>query len=114
MNNLAFLLAQSGDSLDEAVNLARKAVSKAPGNAAYLDTLGFVYLKHNRSDEALQIFTSLIRKYPDDPACAYHTGMAWYQKGDRARAKTFLSHALDLKPSKDIESGAAELLSRLN
>jgi tetratricopeptide (TPR) repeat protein len=114
MNNLAFLLAQTGDSLDEAVKLARKAVGKAPNNPAYLDTLGYVYLKRDQSDDALEIFTNLIRKYPDDPACAYHTGMAWYQKGDRARAKTLLSHALDLRPPKDIESGATDLLSRVN
>ena len=114
MNNLAFLLAQTGDSLDEAVKLAREAVSKAPKNPAYLDTLGYVYLKRDQNDDALEIFTNLIRKYPNDPACAYHTGMAWYQKGDRAKAKTLLSHALDLRPPKDIGSGATDLLSRLN
>jgi len=114
MNNLAFLLAQTGDNLDEAVKLARKAVSKAPNNPAYLDTLGYVYLKRDQSDDALEIFTNLIRKYPDDPACAYHTGMAWFQKGDRARAKTLLLHTLDLRPPKDIESGASDLLSRVN
>jgi tetratricopeptide (TPR) repeat protein len=114
MNNLAFLLAQTGDSLDEAVKLAHKAVSKAPNNPAYLDTLGFVYLKRDQDDDALDIFNKLIHRYPDDPACAYHTAMAWYQKGDRARAKLFLSHALELRPAKDIESGARDLLSRLN
>lgn len=114
MNNLAYLLAQTGDSLDEAVQLARKAVSKAPNNPAYLDTLGYVYLKRDQNDDALEIFTNLIRRYPDDPACAYHTGMAWYQKGERARAKTLLSHALDLRPAKDIASAATDLLSRVN
>jgi Flp pilus assembly protein TadD len=114
MNNLAFLLAQTGDSLDEAIKLAQTAVSKAPNNPAYLDTLGYVYLKRDQNDDALDIFSKLIHKYPNDPACAYHTGMAWYQKGDRARAKMLLSHALELRPAKDIESGATDLLSRIN
>ncbi|HTW66202.1 MAG TPA: tetratricopeptide repeat protein [Bryobacteraceae bacterium] len=114
MNNLAYLLAQTGDSLDEALSLARKAVSKSPKNPAYLDTLGYVYLKRDQNDDALDIFQNLIRKYPDDPACAYHTGMAWYQKGDRAKARTLISHALDLSPPKDIESEANDLLRRLN
>ncbi len=114
MNNLAFLLAQTGGSLDEAMNLAQKAVHKAPNNPAYLDTLGYVYLKRDQNDDALEIFTNLIRKYPNDPACAFHTGMAWYQKGDRARAKTLLSHALELRPSKDIQMAAADLLNRVN
>jgi tetratricopeptide (TPR) repeat protein len=114
MNNLAYLLAQTGDSLDEAVKLAREAVSQAPNNPVFLDTLGFVYLKRDQNDDALDIFGRLIRRYPDDPACAYHTAMAWYQKGDRARAKTLLSHALGLRPSKEIETAANDLLSRLN
>jgi len=114
MNNLAYLLAETGDSLDEAVELARNAVSKAPTNPVFLDTLGFVYLKRDQNDAALDIFDRLIRRYPDDPACAYHTGMAWYQKGDQARARTLLSHVLELRPSKEIESGARDLLSRIN
>jgi tetratricopeptide (TPR) repeat protein len=114
MNNLAYLLAQTGDSLDEALKLAHKAVAKAPNNPSYLDTLGYVYLKRDQDDEALDIFSNLIRKYPDDPACAYHTGMAWYQKGNRTKAKTLLSHALELRPPKDIEAGATDLLSRVN
>ena len=114
MNNLAFLLAQTGDSLDEAMKLAQAAVHKSPNNPAYLDTLGYVYLKRDRNDDALEIFTNLIRKYPNDPACAYHTAMAWYQKGDRARAKILLSHALELRPSKDIQVAAADLLHHVN
>ncbi|MGA2882848.1 MAG: tetratricopeptide repeat protein [Bryobacteraceae bacterium] len=114
MNNLAYLLAETGDSLDEAVKLARDAVSQAPTNPVFLDTLGFVYLKRDQNDDALDIFGRLIRRYPNDPACAYHTGMAWYQKGDRARAKTLLSHALELRPPKDIQAGANDLLNRIN
>lgn len=114
MNNLAYLLAETGDSLDEAVQLARKAVAEAPKNPVFLDTLGFVYLKRDQNDDALDIFDRLIRRYPDDPACAFHTGMAWYQKGDRARAKNLLAHALALKPPKEIEEGAKDLLGRIN
>jgi tetratricopeptide (TPR) repeat protein len=114
MNNLAYLLAETGDNLDEAVKLARSAVSQAPQNPVFLDTLGYVYLKRDQNDDALDIFDRLIRRYPDDPACAYHTGMAWYQKGDRARAKTLLSHALGLRPPKEIEAGAKDLLNRID
>ena len=86
-NILAYLLAETGNSLDEAVKLARAAVSAAPNNPVFLDTLDFV-------------------------ACAYHTGMAWFQK--RETAKALLAHALVLAPSKEIEAGANSLLSRIN
>lgn len=114
MNNLAYLMAETGDSLDDAVKLAKGAVSKEPNNPAFLDTLGFVYLKRDQNDDALDIFQRLIRRYPDDPACVYHTAMAWYQKGDRQRARTMLSRALELRPSKEIEAGANDLLNRIN
>lgn len=114
MNNLAYLLAETGDNLDEAVRLARAAVSQSPNNPVFLDTLGFVYLKRDQNDDALDIFSRLIRRYPDDAACAYHTGMAWYQKGDRTRAKSLLSHALDLRPAREIEVGANDLLRRID
>ena len=114
MNNLAYLLAETGDSLDEAIRLARSAVGQAPNNPVFLDTLGFVYLKRDQNDDALDIFNHLIRRYPDDPACAYHTGMAWYQKGDRVRAKALLSHALELRPPREIQADASDLLNRMN
>jgi tetratricopeptide (TPR) repeat protein len=114
MNNLAYLMAQTGDSLDEAAKLAKAAVNQEPNNAAFLDTLGFVYLKRDQNDDALDIFQRLIRRYPDDPACVYHTAIAWYQKGDRQRARSMLSRALELRPPKEIEAGVNDLLNRTN
>lgn len=114
MNNLAFLLAETGDSLDEALKLARQAVSKEPNNAAFLDTLGYVYLKRDENNEALEIYNDLIRRYPDDPTCAYHYGIALYQKGQVAQAKTELAHALDRRPPTDVENSIHDLLNHIN
>lgn len=49
-NSLAFLLAGSGTDLNEALEHATAAVKASPDNAAYLDTLGFVYLKKGNAD----------------------------------------------------------------
>jgi tetratricopeptide (TPR) repeat protein len=114
MNNLAFVLAETGDSLDEALKLARQAVVKAPEQPSFMDTLGFVYLKKGQDDEALDIFNRLNRKYPDDPTCGYHLGMALFQKGDRARAKLELSRALQKRPPHDLEIEIDDLLHRIN
>ena len=114
LNNLAFLLAETGDSLDEALKLAKEAVSKDPNNPAYLDTLGYVYLKRDKNDDALDIFNKLIRTYPDDPTCAYHLGMALYQKGDIAKAKAQFEHALDRRPPSDVENSIHDLLRHTN
>ncbi len=114
MNNLAFLLAETGDSLDDALKLARKAVSKEPNNPAYLDTLAYIYLKRDKNDDALEIFDKLIRQYPDDPVLAYHLGMAFYQKGDAQKAKTELAHALDRQPPTEVENSIHDLLKHIN
>jgi len=114
MNNLAYLLAETGDSLDEALKLARQAVTKEPNNPAFLDTLGYVYLKRDKNDDAVEIFNKLIRTYPDDPTCSYHLGMALYQKGDIARAKAQLTHALDRRPPTEIENSIHDILGHLN
>ncbi len=47
-NNLAYALAENGEELDLAVELAQKAIRLRPANkAAYLDTLGLAYLVRN-------------------------------------------------------------------
>jgi tetratricopeptide (TPR) repeat protein len=114
MNNLAFLLAETGDSLDDALRLAREAVRKDPNNAAYEDTLGYIYLKRDKNDDALDIFNNLIRKYPDDPVLAYHCGLAWYQKGEIQKAKAELQHALDRQAPSEVENSIHDLLKRIS
>jgi tetratricopeptide (TPR) repeat protein len=114
MNNLAFLLAQTGDDLDQALKLARMAVDKGPKEPFFNDTLAFVYLKKGQKDDAMQIFNRLVRNYPNEPIFTYHLGMTYFQMGDRAKAKAILARALQLRPSKDVESGVTDLISRIN
>ena len=113
MNNLAYLMAETGDNLDDALRLAQQAVKKAPEQPSFTDTLGLVYLKRDQNDEALTIFNDLVRKLPNDPTVAYHTGLALYQKGYTARAKSEFVRALQGQPSKEIETSVTDLLSRL-
>ena len=44
-NNLAWMYADAGEKLPEALRLARSAAELVPDNADMLDTLGWVYLK---------------------------------------------------------------------
>ncbi len=52
LNNLAWVLAESGISLEEALNAARRAVSLQPTDANFRDTLAFVLRQSERLDEA--------------------------------------------------------------
>jgi tetratricopeptide (TPR) repeat protein len=94
MNNLAFLLADTGENPDEALAIATRALQKHPDEPVIKDTIGFSYLKKGMNDPALQIFEGLVRQNPQQPLYRYHLALALAKKGDRQRAKTELQAAL--------------------
>jgi tetratricopeptide (TPR) repeat protein len=114
MNNLAYLLAETGDDLDQALKLARQAANKSAGEPYFSDTLAYIYLRKDQNEEALQIFERLVRGYPNEPIFLYHLGMTYFQKGDVRNAKATLTHALQLRPPKDVETGITDLMTRIN
>ena len=54
-NNLAYLLAERSESLDEAVSLARQAMLLEPANPMAIDTLGFALFQQGRYQEACDV-----------------------------------------------------------
>ena len=60
-NNLAWAYRETGANLDEAVELCRQAVKLQPGRRAYyLDTLGCVLRKQDKTSEAASVFQEAI------------------------------------------------------
>jgi tetratricopeptide (TPR) repeat protein len=112
LNNLAYIKAEEGTDLDQALTMAQKALQQAPSSVDIADTLGWIYIKKNVSDEAVRVYKDLVNKDPNNPTFHYHFGMALMQKGDRPQAKLELQKALTLKPSKDDEQKIKELLQR--
>ena len=81
MNNLAYLMAETGGNLDEALRLAQDASRRQPSNVGLSDTVGWIYLKKNLTDSAIQILSNVVQKDPRHPVYGYHLGSALYQKG---------------------------------
>ncbi len=113
LNNLAFIMAEQGADLDQALTMVQKAKQKLPNNAEVSDTLGWIYIKKNLSDSAIGIFRDLTTKYPERSTFHYHLAMAYFQKGDRPQAKKLLETALSKKPTKTEETKIRELLARI-
>ncbi len=113
LNNLAFIKAEEGVDLDQALTMAQRAVQKVPSSPDMADTLGWVYIKKNLSEDAIRVFKDLVQKQPDKAAYHYHYGMALLQKGDKPSAKRELETALKDKPSKDDEAKIHELLQKI-
>ncbi|HMS42861.1 MAG TPA: tetratricopeptide repeat protein, partial [Pyrinomonadaceae bacterium] len=53
-NNLAWLIAETGGNLDEALTLAQSAVKKNPNTAGFYDTLGWIYHKKGLKAQAIE------------------------------------------------------------
>jgi tetratricopeptide (TPR) repeat protein len=113
LNNLAFLLAESGSDLDQALTLAQRAKQKLPNVAEVSDTLGWIYLKKNLSDNAIDIFKDLVAKQPHNSTYRYHLGMALSQKGDKRQALKELQEALKSDPAKEERDKIQALITKL-
>ena len=61
-NNLAWILAESGEELDRALQLAQSATATAPDAPELLDTLGWVHYKNNQPELAIPVFRRSIAK----------------------------------------------------
>jgi tetratricopeptide (TPR) repeat protein len=113
LNNLAFLMAETGGDLNQALTYAQRAKQRLPQIYEVSDTLGWIYLKKNLSDNAIEIFRDLVTKAPKHSTFRYHLGMALSQKGDRSNAARELQEALKHNPPQAEAVKIKELLAKL-
>ncbi len=113
LNNLAFIKAEEGVDLDQALSMSQRARQQMPNVPEVSDTLGWIYIKKNLSEDAVRVFKDLTAQVPSNPTFHYHYGMALLQKGDKSSAKKELELALADKPSKGDEAKVRELLQKL-
>jgi Flp pilus assembly protein TadD len=107
MNNLAFLLSENNGDLELALTYAQRAKQALPEMSEVNDTLGWIMLKKDLSDQAIDTFRQLVNKYPDHATYRYHLCMALNQKGDRMGALKECRQALNSSPS-DEDKGKIE------
>ena len=98
-NNLAWMLADSGENLDRALELAQTATAAMPESAAVRDTLGWVYYKRDLTELAISTMTESVRLDPRNASYQYRLALAYLQANDTVRAKQFLEGALELDPT---------------
>lgn len=94
LNNLAYVLAEAGRSLEEALGLVQRALEKSPKNAAYLDTKGFILFRMKRLVEAEAVLREATVEYPD-PVTLDHIGDVLLERGKRDEALAEYERALE-------------------
>lgn len=96
-NYLGYMWADRGVNLEEARALLEKAVAREPRNAAYLDSLGWLYFRLGKLEAAEKNLAEAHRREPDDPTIVEHLGDLSERQGDVERAILHWERALELK-----------------
>jgi len=84
LNYLGYMLADKGTRLPEALKLIRKAVELDPMNGAYLDSLGWAYLKLGQYELAEENLHQAVQREQSDPTVHDHLAEL-YEKTGRIR-----------------------------
>jgi Flp pilus assembly protein TadD len=97
-NYLGYSLADRGERVEEALELIRGALQLDPWNGAYLDSLGWVYVKLGRLDDARDPLERAAREFPKDATVLEHLGDYYDHTGDADRARSYWRRALEAVP----------------
>jgi tetratricopeptide (TPR) repeat protein len=99
MNYLGYSLADRNERLREALSLIQQALELDPWNGAYLDSLGWVYYRMGRFQEAQEPLQRAAREFPNDPIVLEHLGDLYSRLEDRTAAKQAWRAALAAGPA---------------
>jgi tetratricopeptide (TPR) repeat protein len=113
MNNLAFLLADTGGDTQEALRLVNAAILKAPNLPQLQDTLAWVQIKLHNQAAAVYILQTLTSGHPDDVTFRYHYAVALVDAGNPSAAKLQAEIALSKKPPAETATELQNLLSQV-
>jgi tetratricopeptide (TPR) repeat protein len=116
LNDLAYVMTETGENTDQALALVRKGMEFATDQrlkSSLQDTLGSIYLKKNMLSSALQSFQVAVNNNPGSMTYRYHLGTTFYQMGNKPQAKAELKAALEATPKSQDELKIRELLAKL-
>ncbi len=103
MNNLALALAEEGKNTARAVDLATKAYTDEPENAAIADTYAFTLIANKQISEALNVVQNALKANPDSSSLYYRLGQALLADSKLNEGISALQKAVDLGSFGDIE-----------
>jgi len=97
LNALGYFYAEKDERLAEAEKLVRQALEQEPDNGAYLDSLGWVFFKQGRFQEALRTLLQAADRLAD-PVIYEHVGDVYRKLDQPAEAVRWWRRALELDP----------------
>jgi Flp pilus assembly protein TadD len=112
-NNLAWMYADAGESLDLALQLAQTAKAALPDQPDVDDTLGWIYYQKGLLPMARRTFERLVTEHPAGAVYQFHLGLTYAKAGDTAKARRALETALRLDSRFSGADKASRVLSGL-
>ena len=97
-NNLAWLWANDGENLDQALRLAQSASIRFPDSPEIQDTIGWIYFKKELPSLAIVAFQASADKEPGNPLFRLHLAQALAKSGEVGKARQAAQEAIRLKP----------------
>ena len=113
LNNLAFLNADKGTNLDQAMTFAERAKKRAPNSPDVSDTLGYVYLQKNLNAEALRIFQQVVQDRPQNPTFHLHLAMALLKEGNKQGARDEAQKAMKTASEPDVQNKIRSFVNQI-
>jgi tetratricopeptide (TPR) repeat protein len=98
LNYLAYMWAERGENLDEAMTYIEKAVALDPDSGAFLDTLGWVHYQQGDFEAALREIERARALVGDDPVITDHLGDVLLKLDREAEALEHWKRAYRLDP----------------
>jgi tetratricopeptide (TPR) repeat protein len=96
MNNYGYSLAERGLQLDRALRMSLQAIEAEPNNDSYLDTVGWVYFRLGKYDEAMKYISKAIGVGGASATVYEHMGDIHYKLGDKKKAEDFWKQSLEM------------------
>lgn len=101
LNTLGYILSLQPERRQEAKQYIEQALSIAPNNPAYLDSLGWLYFKMGDAKKALE-YLSKATELSNDPEIAAHLGEVMWALGKKEEAKVVWGQALYRSPKNEV------------
>jgi len=86
LNNLAWILAKNPKTLDQAMELAKKAADAYPLKPEVQDTLGWIWFQKKEYKNSLHYLERAVTFDPANPSIRYHRGMSYFMAGQKKEA----------------------------
>lgn len=96
LNNYAYSLAERGERLELALEMAKKAIEAEPENGAYQDTIGWIYYMLGQYNPALIHIRKSVELRQDSAVVMEHLGDVYFKLGNFREAQNQWNRALEI------------------